>query len=229
MRVATDALVLFESKAGRQVDWIERLLSVNAREMSAESKQALRSSLTERADSGDMAACCLLSRELSAGTFAGEDKLASFLYAERAAKRQYPPAHYHLGICYEFGFGTGVDLLKALAAYETSAGGGYTSAMLRLGIALRDGSLGVLDQPLSNSLLEQAATLGDAHAAYELARVLETQDAETPAALYWYKRASELGHSFASSRLAVAYARGELSASVNPSVSCAYQDLADRQ
>lgn len=55
-----------------------------------------------------------------------------FQVYEMAANRNHMVGQYHLGLCFEKGIGTDVNLQKALSLYEASANQGYAPAIERL-------------------------------------------------------------------------------------------------
>ena len=137
-----------------------------------------------------------------------------------ASKHGHAEAGYRAALCYEFGWGTRKDVLKAVQFYRQSASKNHPGAMTRLGRACLSGDLGLGGHDREGlKWLKRAAESADVQynsAPYELGLLHETgygeivfKDEAYTAQLF--TQSAELGHVEANFRLGEAYEYGSLS------------------
>jgi TPR repeat protein len=118
-----------------------------------------------------------------------------------------------LAFMYEHGRGVKRDQAQAVVWLRKAAALGQVDAMKRLGLALRDGALGLQpDDAAAFALLSQAATTGDAAAHYDLGFMYQhgrgvAQD--LAAAVAQYRSAAGQGNAAAQNDLAVLIQNGQ--------------------
>lgn len=81
-------------------------------------------------------------------------------------------ATYNLGICYHYGFGTGIDLAKAFALYLESANAGYGKGMELVGRFYNRGIYVARDRSQAEYWLQKAMNSSDPDAVDEARREL---------------------------------------------------------
>jgi TPR repeat protein len=131
-----------------------------------------------------------------------------------AADRGLPGAVFMLGVMAEAGEGQPADTDVALGFYRRAATAEWPAALMRLGDAARDGTLGQPhDDAAAVALYRRAAALGLPPAQANLGWMLEHgrgAPADAAAALEQYRTAAAHGEPFAELRLGQAYRLGEL-------------------
>ena len=90
----------------------------------------------------------------------------------RAARSGSGLALFYASRLFRHGAGVGKDEAKALEALESAAGAGCARAIVDLGLALIDGSLGESDPARGRALLEKAVALEDPATLADLGRAL---------------------------------------------------------
>lgn len=157
-----------------------------------------------------------------------EDYDKAFPLFVSAAKHGHAEAGYRAALCYEFGWGSKMDVAKAVQFYRQTAAKNHPGAMLRLGRACLAGDLG-LGQRYREGVkwLKRAAESGDFQynsAPYELGVLHETgygddifKDESYAAQLF--TKSADLGHAEANYRLGDAYEHGKLTCPNDPALS----------
>ncbi len=130
----------------------------------------------------------------------------AFEWFQRAIDWNYPKGHVQIAKHYENGFGVEQDISSALYHYEAATAAGFESAALSFARALRVGRNGMPAEPLRAAVLADAAIAalklkaeaGSESAAKLLGRLYRDGDfvaRDTSVALFWLRRASDLGDS----------------------------------
>nr|KIR85903.1 protoplast regeneration and killer toxin resistance protein [Cryptococcus tetragattii IND107] len=138
--------------------------------------------------------------------FVDNDYAAELL--AQSAELGYAPSAFKLGECYEYGkMGCPVDPALSIHYYNISAQQNHKDACFALTAWYLVGSPGVLPQSDTEAYLwaKKAAELGLAKAQYAVGYFTETGigiEANSQAALTWYKKAAEGGDKRAAKRLA---------------------------
>ncbi|MCJ1449174.1 MAG: hypothetical protein MMC23_009693 [Stictis urceolatum] len=157
-----------------------------------------------------------------------EDNDKAFPLFIAASKHGHAEAGYRAALCYEFGWGTRNDPLKAVQFYRQSASKNHPGAMVRLGRACLTGDLGLGNRYREGvKWLKRAAESADFQyntAPYELGVLHETgygddifRDETYAAQLF--TQSADLGHAEASFRLGDAYEHGRLNCPRDPALS----------
>lgn len=157
-----------------------------------------------------------------------EDYERAFPLFVAASKHGHAEAGYRAALCYEFGWGTRKDPLKAVQFYRQSASKNHPGAMLRLGKACLAGDMGLGNRYREGlKWLKRAAESADFQynsAPYDLGLLHETgygddvfQDESYAAQLY--TQSADLGHAEANYRLGDAYEHGKLHCPRDPALS----------
>lgn len=157
-----------------------------------------------------------------------EDYERAFPLFVAASKHGHAEAGYRAALCYEFGWGTRKDPLKATQFYRQSASKNHPGAMLRLGKACLAGDMGLGNRYREGlKWLKRAAESADFQynsAPYDLGLLHETgygddvfQDKSYAAQLY--TQSADLGHAEANYRLGDAYEHGKLNCPRDPALS----------
>ena len=157
-----------------------------------------------------------------------EDYDRSFSLFVAASKHGHAEAGYRAALCYEFGWGTRKDPLKAVQFYRQSASKNHPGAMTRLGKACLMGDMGLGSRYREGlKWLKRASESADYQynsAPYELGLLHETgfgddifQDESYAAQLF--TQSADLGHMEANYRLGDAYEHGKLSCPRDPALS----------
>lgn len=155
-----------------------------------------------------------------------------------AAKHGHAEASYRTALCYEFGWGTRQDPIKAAQYFRQAAAKNHPGAMLRLGRACLTGDLGLGKKYREGyKWLKRAAEAADTQynsAPYDLALLHETgygddifKDEGYAAQLL--TQAADLGHAEASYRLGDAYEHGKLTCPHDPALSVHFYTGAAQQ
>ena len=157
-----------------------------------------------------------------------EDYERAFPLFVAASKHGHAEAGYRAALCYEFGWGTRKDPLKAVQFYRQSASKNHPGAMLRLGKACLAGDMGLGNRYREGlKWLKRAAESADFQynsAPYDLGLLHETgygddvfQDESYAAQLF--TQSADLGHAEANYRLGDAYEHGKLHCPRDPALS----------
>ena len=157
-----------------------------------------------------------------------EDNDRAFPLFVAASKHGHAEAGYRAALCYEYGWGTRSDPLKAVQFYRQSASKNHPGAMARLGRACLQGELGLGERYREGiKWLKRAAESADFQynaAPYELGLLHETgygddifQDEAYAAQLF--TQSADLGHAEANYRLGDAYEHGKLKCPRDPALS----------
>lgn len=157
-----------------------------------------------------------------------EDYDRAFPLFISASKHGHAEAGYRAALCYEFGWGTRKDPLKAAQFYRQSASKNHPGAMTRLGNACLQGDLGLISRYREGlKWLKRAAESADYQynsAPYDLGLLHETgfgddifQDESYAAQLF--TQSADLGHIAANYTLGDAYEHGKLSCPRDPALS----------
>ncbi|PWW72273.1 HCP-like protein [Tuber magnatum] len=148
-----------------------------------------------------------------------EENEKAFQLFVAASKHGHAEAGYRAALCFEFGWGSRKDPLKAVQFYRQSASKNHPGAMTRLGMACLRSDLGLQGRYKEGvKWLKRATDVADAqypNAPYELGCMHETgcgddvfQDEGYAAQLF--TQAAELGHADAYYRMGDAYEHGKL-------------------
>lgn len=157
-----------------------------------------------------------------------EDYDRAFPLFIASSKHGHAEAGYRAALCYEFGWGTRKDPLKAVQFYRQSSSKNHPGAMSRLGKACLMGDMGLgLRYREGLKWLKRASESADYQynsAPYELGLMHETgfgddifQDQSYAAQLF--TQSADLGHMEANYRLGDAYEHGKLSCPRDPALS----------
>lgn len=145
-----------------------------------------------------------------------------------ASKHGHAEAGYRAALCYEFGWGTRKDPLKAVQFYRQSASKNHPGAMTRLGKACLVGDLGLTSRYREGlKWLKRASESADYQynsAPYELGLLHETGFGDDvfldeSYAAQLFTQSADLGHTEANYRLGDAYEHGKLSCPRDPALS----------
>lgn len=101
-----------------------------------------------------------------------EDNELAVKLLTRARALGHRKAAYNLGICYHYGYGTGVDLAKAYELYLESANGGYGKGMELVGRFFNRGIHVQKDRARAEIWLRRAMASGDPNAEAEAEKEL---------------------------------------------------------
>lgn len=157
-----------------------------------------------------------------------EDWDRAFPLFVAASKHGHAEAGYRTALCYEFGWGSKIEPMKAVQFYQHAASKNHPGAMLRLGRACLTGEMGLTKRYREGiRWLKRAAESADHQynqAPYDLGQLHETgfgsdvfKDEAYAAQLY--TKAADLGHIEANFRLGEAYEYGQLSCPKDPALS----------
>lgn len=149
---------------------------------------------------------------ITTGNFASKinQKKAFALWNVLAEK--YVRSAFYLGVCYDNGFGTKKNLMKAFEWYKTAGDQGHKEAMYNLFLMYRDGAGVKKNNKLALKWLAAAAHKGDASAIGDLGYCyhegkLLSQDLSKAASLY--RQAAQMGDVKSQWNLALCYLDGE--------------------
>lgn len=101
-----------------------------------------------------------------------EDNELALRLLTQAHDMGHVEATYNLGICYHYGFGTGVDLAKAYELYRESADGGYGKGMELVGRFHNQGIYVKQDRRQAEYWLQKAMESSDPDAVEEAEKEL---------------------------------------------------------
>ncbi len=151
-----------------------------------------------------------------------------------ASKHGHAESSYRAAICYEFGWGTRKDIMKAEQFYRQAATKNHPGAMTRLGRAGLIGDLGQKAEREAIKWLKRATDSADVQhneAPFYLGQLYENgwdpdvfKDESYAAQLH--TQAADLGHMEAAFRLGEAYEHGRLNCPNDPSLSVHFYTLA---
>jgi len=97
----------------------------------------------------------------------------------RAADKEYAPAEYRLGYCYESGRGERQDYSVANDLYEKAGNQGHVDAQYKLAHSYRTGRGTKINLPLAIIWYKKAAAMGDTDALYNLGWMYATGQGTT--------------------------------------------------
>lgn len=216
-------------QSGRDLDGPD-VDSSTAATVQADLLREARQILQKLADRSYPFAQYYLADGYSSGVFSKgkEDYERAFPLFVAASKHGHAEAGYRAALCYEFGWGTRKDPLKATQFYRQSASKNHPGAMLRLGKACLAGDMGLGNRYREGlKWLKRAAESADFQynsAPYDLGLLHETgygddvfQDESYAAQLY--TQSADLGHAEANYRLGDAYEHGKLHCPRDPALS----------
>lgn len=146
------------------------------------------------------------------------DYNAAFPLFIAASKHGHAESTYRAALCYEFGWGCGKDVGKAVQFYRLAASKNHPGAMTRLGRACLSGDLGLNRYREGLKWLKRATEMADPQynaAPYHLGLLYETGYGEDlfidqAYAAQLFTQAADLGHAEASFRMGDAYEHGKL-------------------
>ena len=157
-----------------------------------------------------------------------EDNDRAFPLFVAASKHGHAEAGYRAALCYEYGWGTRSDPLKAVQFYRQSASKNHPGAMARLGRACLQGELGLGERYREGiKWLKRAAESADFQynaSPYELGLLHETGYGDDifideAYAAQLFTQSADLGHAEANYRLGDAYEHGKLKCPRDPALS----------
>ncbi|PHH55906.1 Protein SKT5 [Ceratocystis fimbriata CBS 114723] len=166
-----------------------------------------------------------------------EDYNQAFPLFAMAAKHGHAESAYRAALCYEYGWGTRKDPVKALNFLRVGATKKHPGAMTRLGVSCLSGDLGERKYREGIKWLKLATEMADTiypAAPYILGCMYEKGDGEDifqdeTYAAELFTQAAELGNSDASFRMGDAYEHGKLNCPRNPALSVHfYTDAAEK-
>lgn len=194
----------------------QRVTADGLREMLANNPQAAVRWMKAAAQAGLAPAQLVYGQLLLDGRVVAKDPEAAFASFEKAAAGGDPEARNMVGRCYEQGWGVAVDRARATGSFEIAAQTGHLWARVNLAqMLMRAGD--PQDRPRAFALFKAAAEGGTSKANLKamnsLARFLEEgwAGARDPVgALFWYRKAAELGDHWAQYNLAtILYRNGD--------------------
>jgi hypothetical protein len=149
-------------------------------------------------------------------TGAPADLAAAAAAYERAAKKEFVPAHYRLGRLLERGLVPAAEYGGALARYRSAARAGLPEAQFAAARLLLDGggtanareALEWLQKAAQQEYAPARALLADAASQYRIAQQLAADPAVAAQALPWLRRAAEQDHRPAQLQLGISLAEG---------------------
>lgn len=163
-----------------------------------------------------------------------EDHTQAFQLFIAASKHGHAESSYRAALCYEFGWGTKKNVLKAQDFYRAAATKNHPGAMTRLGRAGLTGDLGEATEKEAIKWLQRATESADIQhndAPFYLGQLYEHgfgdnifKDESYAAQLF--TQAADLGHSEAAFRLGEAYEHGSLGCPRDPSLSVHFYTMA---
>ncbi|KAK9383107.1 uncharacterized protein V2V93DRAFT_389937 [Kockiozyma suomiensis] len=191
--------------------------------------------LRKLADRSHPDAQYLLADALSSGLLGRRDLRESFVLFVSATKHGHSEAAYRAALCYEEGWGTAVDVRKAVQFLKVASAKNHPGAMLKLGVASYYNQLGLAHKQRDGvRWLSRAAETANEifpQGPYELAGIYETGflDIIIPDEAYaaqLYVKSAELRYAPAAARLGHAYEYGILSCPQDPALSVHYYTVA---
>lgn len=229
---ARGPIVTFESRHPSSDAALVALSSANLSAISKGEAHEVYLKVLRAAEDGSAFAMCLCA---TWPYVHGQDKVPDaerHHWANRAAQSGYPPGLCELAVCFERGIGVPRDLHRAVELYRQSEAGGFGLAAYRLGIGYKEGRFGPVDVAAAVQLMERAYEQGEPLGALDLGRWFESGEGvpQNPAAaVRWYEHASEMGNFFATHRLQMAYALGQLGLPRDPKRAAQYESTFDAQ
>ncbi len=154
------------------------------------------------------------------------------MWLTKSAARDYCPAMFSLGLCYEEGIGTTKDAKKALGLYQRAADAGNADALYRLGMGAEKGTLLSLDSMKAVGYYRKSAEKGHPYGMWALGRCYEDGigvDADAGQAYLWLRRAADKGVTDAQYRLAKMYENGTAVAKSSDEALAWYKTAADNE
>lgn len=123
--------------------------------------------------------------------FYTEDEKMGLYWAEQSAKNNNPSGLYTLGNCYEYGYGTDVDVQKAAEAYMASADLGDDDAKFALYLFYYNGTFFKKDREKAFNILKELVKnkYQKAYIEYALELYNYPRHKDLAAAQYWFKKA----------------------------------------
>lgn len=163
-----------------------------------------------------------------------EDYERAFTMFIAASKHGHAESSFRAALCYEFGWGTRKDVLKARDFYKLAATKNHPGAMTRLGRAGLLGDLGEATEKEAIKWLKRATDSADVQhndAPFYLAQLYEHGYGDDifkdePYAAQLYTQAADLGQVDAAFRLGEAYEHGQLGCPRDPSLSVHFYTMA---
>lgn len=152
------------------------------------------------------------------------------MWLTKSAARDYCPAMFSLGLCYEEGIGTTKDAKKALGLYQRAADAGNADALYRLGMGAEKGTLLSPDSMKAVGYYRKSAEKGHPYGMWALGRCYEDGigvDADAGQAYLWLRRAADKGVTDAQYRLAKMYENGTAVAKSSDEALTWYKTAAD--
>lgn len=227
-----DRALEFASRSGAVDPELARISAVDAREWDETAARKAYETVLAAADKGSPYAMSICVRFCERGWGRSLSNDEAFRWAKMAASAGFAPGSFELGACYERGIGVSKDLDEARKHYEDAAEGGFGYAAHHLALLHHSGAFGARDAPRAIQYALRAYDLGEIMSAAEIARWYEDGDGvvknETEA-VKWYEIASSHGDFFASNRLSLAYALGELGLPKDPDLARKYVALGAMQ
>jgi len=165
---------------------------------------------------GSPMAKCRLGNMYSKGFGYFSKNLAeSFRYYREAAEQGYASAQYHLGLCYEYGWGLEYgrnvkNETRAVEWWRKAAEQGHAGAQYMLGNSYWSSSF-ARDMKLEAERYRKAAEQGDANAQYHLGICYSLGigvSGSVSLAVEWYRKAAKQGHAGAQYNLGWCYEKG---------------------
>jgi len=204
-------------------------------------RKAAKSILRRLSDRSHPHAQYYLGDGYASGLFSkgSEDYDRAFPLFVAASKHGHVEASYRAALCYEFGWGTRVEAVRAVQFYRQAASKNHPGAMLRMAQACLAGDMGLGRKRYREGIkwMKRASESSDMQynsAPYELGLLHETGygDDVFPDASYaaqLFTRSAELGHAEACYRLGDAYEHGKLHCPLDPELSIHYYTCAAEQ
>lgn len=154
----------------------------------------------ERASSGDVLGMCDLA--LFYQEFKNDDA-NGFYWFKKAADLECVLAQFHLGMCYDGGWGTNEDAKKAFEYYSMAASQNFVKAKLYLGYCYAYGTYVSIDMAKAFDMYKEAADFGCCDAQYMVGLSFEKGvgvQKDVDNASRYYGMAAGVGHKKASIR-----------------------------
>ncbi|HEY1606772.1 MAG TPA: tetratricopeptide repeat protein [Allosphingosinicella sp.] len=148
------------------------------------------------AEAGVAEAQAVHAQMLLDGAGVPKDEKAAFRWFLRAAARHHLMALNMVGRCYELGWGTRIDKVRAAACYRAAAENGLDWAMYNYATLLALGDGVTEDRPAALAWFRRAAGMGNAKAANHVGSFHEdgwVVDRDLGEAARWYAKAAEGG------------------------------------
>lgn len=156
----------------------------------------------------------------------------SFAWIEKSAASGFAPGIFDLGLYYENGIYVNKDIHAALDLYESAITAGYGFSALHVAWIFHSGEIATRDIPRAIAYAERAFKLDEFSAAGAIGTWYEDDNnplKDEKQALTWHKLGAEKGDPFASLRLSMAYAIGQLGLPVDEKLAGKYQEMSNQQ